>query len=207
MLDREQDQAGAQTVTEGRKVAQQWVLARARWEAEPLATFSDVAVWLGISKQGVQKHARLHGWRKRLDMPTLAARAHLKADEQTVGTMGQDADGSQTEAPQVVAPGPVFPGLSRPAIPADVTLAQARKIAGDAAVDERAELLTRHRREWGAVRNLAYAAIKSKDLIQARTAKTIAEAVKTIQDGERKSWGLDSGDEGPVKVVVVRGGS
>ncbi|MCY0856867.1 hypothetical protein [Cupriavidus sp. D39] len=43
-------------------------------------------------------------------------------------------------------------------------LAQARQVAADAAVDEPAELLTRHRREWRAVRNLAYAAIKSKSL-------------------------------------------
>lgn len=75
-------------------------------------------------------------------------------------------------------------------------------------MDARAELLTRHRREWGAVRNLAYTAMKSKgDLTDARRAKTAAEAIKTIQDGERKAWGLDSGDDGPVKVVVQRGGA
>lgn len=57
------------------------------------------------------------------------------------------------------------------------------------------------------MRNLAYLAIKEKDLTKARTAKTAAEAVKTIQDGERKAWGLDSGDDDkPVKVVVERRG-
>jgi hypothetical protein len=121
--------------------------------------------------------------------------------------MERDADGRQPQTPQVVAPGPVFAGLSHPVLPADAPPEQAHQITSAAAIDARAELLTRHRREWGAVRNLAYAAIKSKDLMEARTAKTVAEAVKTIQDGERKAWGLDSGDEGPVKVTVVRGGT
>jgi hypothetical protein len=192
-------------VAQCKKEVQQWVLARARWEAEPQMTFSDVAVLLGFSKQAVAKHAKRCGWHKRLDMPTLVAKAHAKADEATVGTMEHDADGSQPQTPQVVAPGHIFPGLSCPALPADAAPEQARQITADAAVDARAELLTRHRREWGAVRNLAYTAIKSKDLLEARTAKTVAEAVKTLQDGERKAWGLESGDEGPVKVTVVRG--
>ncbi|MCY0856872.1 hypothetical protein [Cupriavidus sp. D39] len=193
-------------MAEVRKEGQQWVLARARWEAEPQMTFSDVAVLVGVSKQAVSKHAKRCGWHKHLDMPTLVAKAHAKADEQTVRTIEQDAGGSQAEARQVVAPSMFFAGLSRPALPADASHEQARQITTDAAVDARAELLTRHRREWGAVRNLAYDSIKSKDLDKARTAKTAAEAVKTIQDGERKAWGLDSGDEGPVKVTVVRGG-
>ncbi|MGT2509758.1 hypothetical protein [Cupriavidus basilensis] len=203
MLGMEQGQSGAMVVAEVRKETQQWVLARARWEAEPQMTFSDVALLLGISKQAVAKHAQQFDWRRRLDMPTIAARAHEKADR----AIEQDADRSQPQAPQVVAPSPVFAKLSRHEIPADATLEQARKISQDAAIDERVELLTRHRREWGAVRNLAYAAIKSKDLMEARTAKTVAEAIKTLQDGERKAWGLDSGEEGPVKVTVVRGGA
>lgn len=194
-------------MAEERKEAQQWVLARARWEAEPQLTFSDVAVLLGISKQAVAKHAQRFGWRQRLDMPTLIAKAHAKADEETVGTMAHDADGSHAETPQVVAPRPISPALSRPVLPADAPPEQAHQITSDAAIDARAELLTRHRREWGAVRNLAYTAIKSKDLMEARTAKTVAEAVKTLQDGERKAWGLDSGDDGPVKVTVIRGGT
>lgn len=194
-------------MAEVRKEAQQWVLARARWEAEPQMTFSDVAVLLGISKQAVAKHAQRFGWRQRLDMPTLIAKAHAKADKETVRTMERDADTSHAETPQVVAPGPIFAGLSRPIIPADASPEEAHQITSAAAIDARAELLTRHRREWGAVRNLAYTAIKSKDLMEARTAKTVAEAVKTLQDGERKAWGLDSGDEGPVKVTVVRGGT
>lgn len=184
-----------------RKEAQRWVLARARWEAEPQMTFSDVAVHLGFSKQAVAKHAQQFGWRRRLDMPTIAARAHEKADR----AIEQDSCESRVQAPQVVASGPVLARLSHHEIPADATLEQARKISQEAAIDERVELLTRHRREWGAVRSLAYASIKSKDLIEARTAKTVAEAVKTLQDGERKAWGLDAGDEGPVKVIVQRG--
>lgn len=194
-------------MAQGKKEAQQWVLARARWEAEPQMTFSDVAVLLGISKQAVAKHAQRFGWRQRLDMPTLIAKAHAKADEEIVRSMERDADASHAETPRVVAPGPVFAGLSRPVLPADAPPKQAHQITSAAAIDARAELLTRHRREWGAVRNLAYDAIKSKDLDKARTAKTAAEAVKTIQDSERKAWGLDSGDDGPVKVTVIRGGT
>ncbi|WP_152561943.1 hypothetical protein [Cupriavidus sp. SK-3] len=91
----------------------------------------------------------------------------------------------------VVDSGSVSDRLSRLAIPADTTLGQARQNAGNAAVNERAELLTRDRREWSAVRNLACDAIRSKGLDpeKARTVKTAAEAVKTIQDGERRAWG------------------
>lgn len=194
-------------VAAGKKEPQRWILARARWEAEPQATFSDVAGWLGISKQGVQKHAKLYGWQKRLDMQTLATKAHLKADAQCVEAMEQDADDGPMQAPRVVAPAPVSSRLSNPSIPTDATLDQARQISDDAAVDERVEVLARHRREWSAVRALAYTAIKERDLTKARTAKTAAEAVKTIQDGERKAWGLDSGDERPVRVIVERLGT
>lgn len=191
-------------VAAGKKEPQRWILARARWEAEPQATFSDVAGWLGISKQGVQKHAKSFGWQKRLDMQTLATRAHLKADAQCDGTIEQDAGDGQPQALQVVAPGTFSSGLSKPSIPTDATLEQARQISEDAAVDERVELLARHRREWNAVRKLTYAAIETGDLTDARMAKTTAEAVKTVQDGERKAWGLDSGDERPAKVIVER---
>ncbi|CAG9168141.1 hypothetical protein LMG23994_01319 [Cupriavidus pinatubonensis] len=190
-----------------RKEEQRWVAARVRWEAEPLATFSDVAIWLGFSKQAVSKHAQQFGWRRTTDMPTLIARAHAKADEQTVGAMEQDAGASQAHALQVVAPGHAFEQLSRPENSAEPAHEHADKNTSDSAIAARAELLTRHRREWGAVRSVTYAAIKSKDLMEARTAKTVAEAVKTIQDGERKAWGLDAGDDGPVKVTVVRGGT
>ncbi len=191
-------------MAEVKREGDKWLEARARWEADPKLTFGDLAESLGVSKQAASQHAKKYGWAKRLDMPAIAARAHERADR----AIEQDSVGSSANAADVYAPRPFSsPAGVRPAISPDASPDEAAQAAADAAVDARAELLTRHRREWGAVRNLAYAAIKEKDLTRARTAKTAAEAVKVIQDGERKAWGLDSGEEGPVKVIVERRGA
>ena len=190
-------------MAQGKDEGAKWIEARARWEAEPKLTYGDLAESLGISKQAVSQHAKKWGWAKRLDMPTIAARAHEKADR----AIEQNPVGSSESESDVYARANFSPSVVRAPLSADATPEEAHQVAADAAVDARAELLTRHRREWTVVRNLAYLAIKEKDLTRARTAKTAAEAVKTIQDGERKAWGLDTGDDGPVKVVVQRGGA
>ena len=73
-------------------------------------------------------------------------------------------------------------------------------------MDARAQILTRHRQEWPAVRAQLYKAIKSTDYDQARTVKAAAEAMKVVQDGERKAWGIDAGgdDNKPTRIVIER---
>lgn len=183
-----------------------WLDARVRWAADPRMTFVDVGEMLGVSKQAVARHANRYGWAKGPDARAIAARAQVRADEMSAQGMAQDAEPGAPCDASVVASGPLLQRLSRTEIPADASSEQAHQAAVDASVDARAELLSRHRREWSAVRALAYSAIKSKGLEDARTAKTTAEALKVIQDAERKAWGLDTGEEGPVKVVVERRG-
>jgi hypothetical protein len=94
-------------------------------------------------------------------------------------------------------------GVALPPIPPDTREEDARRIAHEAAVQRRAEVLTTHRKEWVAVRTLAYASIKSKDSEAARHVKTVAESLKIVQEGERKAWGLDTEEKKPPAVTVT----
>ncbi len=62
-----------------------------------------------------------------------------------------------------------------------------------AAVEARTNIITRHRTEWNAPRQLAYEAVKTRDYNKAKLAKIAAETLKIVQEGERKAWGLDVG--------------
>lgn len=74
------------------------------------------------------------------------------------------------------------------------------------AVRKRAEILARHRNELNAVRQVTYAAIKSKDFELSKVGKINAEAITIIQNAERKAWGLDKGDgEGNHTIIIERG--
>ncbi|RMD61671.1 hypothetical protein D6833_07930 [Candidatus Parcubacteria bacterium] len=76
----------------------------------------------------------------------------------------------------------------------------------DVAVDLRARLLERHRKEWDGVRQRVYEALRNDDFEKAKLGKISAESIRIIQDGERKAWGLDVPAEqsGEVRVVVER---
>lgn len=181
-----------------------WSASRARWEAEPHCTFADIGETMGISKQAVAKHAKDYGWIKRLDREALAARAHRLADQHLAEQTPAAREIPAACAPSVVAENQKTIQLSPTTESPVATPEEAALLAEEAAVAARAELLTRHRREWSAARNLLYAAIKSKDYTEAKTAKTSAEAMKVVQEGERRAWGLDSGDEGKQTIVIER---
>ncbi len=72
------------------------------------------------------------------------------------------------------------------------------------AVDKRAEVLARHRREWDGARKRIYMAVKSGDDKEAKLGKLIAEALAVVQAGERKAWQLDE-KEAQTVVVIERG--
>ena len=76
----------------------------------------------------------------------------------------------------------------------------------EVAVDLRAKVLERHRKEWDGVRQRVYEALRSGDFDRAKLGKISAESIRIIQDGERKAWGLDVPAEqsGEVRVVVER---
>jgi hypothetical protein len=183
---------------------EQWTVARAIWESDPVVTFAEIAEDFGVTRQAVQLHARRHGWVKRLDKQTVSDLAHAAADSKLTGS---PADGSKP-AGSVVAD-TLEKRITRalPDLPLGASPEDAQKAAEAAAIDRRAEVLGTHRKELLAARTLLYGAIKSKVLDEAKQVKIAAEAMKIIQDAERKAWGLDSDEKGgrpQVQVIVHR---
>lgn len=74
---------------------------------------------------------------------------------------------------------------------------------------EREALLERHRKEWIAPRAMSTEAIQIRNqdplkaMERAKLAKITAETLKIVQDGERKSHGMDVGVDVPQGHVVV----
>lgn len=147
-----------------RLTAEQWAIARAKWEADPLVTFEELGKEYGVSKQAVQKRAKEGGWVRRADgMAQLAARAHAKADELVDRKV-------------------------------DAVVEHKRPEAEGSRVAVRAQILERHRNEMNASRKKVYEALQNGDFEKAKLAKITAEALQIIQSSERKSWGLDAAD-------------
>lgn len=160
-----------------RLTAEQWSLARAKWEADPIVTFEELGKEFGVSKQAVQKRAKDGGWVRRADnLAQMAARAHAKADASIDRQVDRGVD------------------LKRPE-------------AEDARVAARAAVLERHRTEMNASRKKVYEALTSGDFEKAKLAKITAEALQIIQASERKAWALDAGEQpgapGNNTVVVI----
>lgn len=172
-----------------------WAKGRMLWEADPTMTFADAAKVIGVSRQIVARRGKEEGWTKLSDQDELNRRAYDKADKAAL-TPTAAAAAAAVGGEGVDAPSPV-------AMPTDH-----ESIVAETATDLRANVITRHRKEWGVVRSMAYRAIQAQSFEQAKLAKISAEAVKIIQDGERKAWGLDAkeneGNTGAVKVVIER---
>lgn len=210
----------------------QWAAARAMWESDPRISLVQIAESLGVSRQAAQKRANTDGWRKREDMEEVARQAHERADQKIEEDVAPSRPvpkppepkpvksnaAVHTEPPSVVQKvktleanlrpvpsknGSHGLGAALPDIPPSMPEEDARRVAHEAAVQRRAEVLTTHRKEWLAVRQLAYAAIKGKDDAAARHVKTCSESLKIIQDGERKAWGLDADEKKPPSVQVI----
>lgn len=97
----------------------------------------------------------------------------------------------------------------------DVAAAEASKaLSVDHAVDIRAGVLDRHRKEWAAPRKLAYDAIQkanNKDVAgafeMAKLAKITAETLQIVQVGECRAFGLNEASrsqDGGTVVVIER---
>lgn len=157
-----------------RLTAEQWAVARAKWEADPVVTFEELAKEFGTSKQAVSKRAKDGGWVRKADnLAQMAARAHAKADKL----------------------------IDRQV---DKTVESKRADAEEQRVAVRAQVLERHRSEMNASRKKVYEALQGGDFERAKLAKITAEALQIIQNSERKSWGLDAGENaGGDKVIVI----
>jgi hypothetical protein len=145
-----------------------------------------VAEEVGLTKHAVTKACREEGWLKTHRNGELTPHAQAAADmfKARMSDFGPEA----SEEEKQLAVGEVIDKL---------------------AIDLRAEMLDRHRREWAAPRAMSAEAVRmretdpEKSFTRAKLAKITAETLKIIQDGERKAWGLDVGELPPGSVVVI----
>jgi len=154
---------------------------------------------LGIAKQSV--HARMKKdaaagdpWEKQQAMADIAARAQRIADRQARTTNAEAPAGKAETDSAVSKKADATPDVSDASPIPDA----------DTPVNQRAEVIARHRREWAVVRGLSGEAIKGRDFERAKLAKITSETIKIVQDGERRAWGLDALDpEKQAPVVVI----
>lgn len=183
-------------------VKERWLEQRMRWEADPTYTAAAVAAAMGVSPSAVSQRMKRDAWERVADPKELARRAADRADKAMAREAEQEA--AKQVAEQVTRE--AIEGVKGRAVEAEVAR---REQTVDVAVDMRARILERHRKEIDGVRNILYAAIRENNFEKAKLAKITSETTRNIQDIERKAWSLDSeGDQGNtdgvVKVVIER---
>lgn len=157
--------------------------AQALYESDPNITTTEIARQVGCAPRTLQDWAKDGGW-KRCTMP-MSNRAHMIADQFQVEleAIGPDPTPEQKEV------------IANVIIEKDAT-------------GQRAEVLSRHRKEWNTLRGMLYRAInegmKAKGFEAAKFAKISAENLTLIQNGERKAWGMDKGGDDDNVVVIDR---
>lgn len=169
--------------------------ARAIYEGRPGATCETAAAEVGVPYSTVKRWKAEDGWKPiPKALPELSARAGALADswKLKMSELGKPLDDEVAGAEA------------------------AREVAVDLAVDVRAQVLDRHRKEWAAPRNIAYQAIKEatgpgadvgKAFERAKLAKITSETLTLIQAGECKAFGITAdarGGDGATVVVVER---
>jgi hypothetical protein len=162
--------------------AERKAAARALFEGQPGATCETVAAEVGVPVGTVRRWKAEGGWRPAVKkLPELSARAGALADSFKVkmSELGKPMD-DEVAAAEV-----------------------AREVATDFAVDVRAQVLDRHRKEWAAPRKIAYDAIAKGDFERAKLAKISAETLTLIQMGECRAYGIKPEDKGDSRTVVV----
>lgn len=160
--------------------------ARALYEGTPGMTLKMLAEKTGLGKTTCERYANNEGWKKNHKFGDMTPEAQAAADrfERKMEEFGPEATAD------------------------DVSRAVA-EVVHEVAVDARAEMLDRHRREWAAPRAMSAEAVRMRDtdadkaFHRAKMAKITSETLKIIQDGERKAWGLDVGEVPPGSVVVI----
>lgn len=144
--------------------------SRALYEGTPGASLAWVSRETGVPLGTLKRWVREQQWRpatKRL--PDLSARAGMLADsfKTKMSELGKPLDDS-------------------------VAAAEAsRELADGFAVDVRAQVLDRHRKEWAAPRKLAYEAVSKRDFELAKLAKITSETLTLVQGGECKAYGIN----------------
>ncbi|MDH4557810.1 hypothetical protein E8F11_22000 [Pseudomonas sp. BN417] len=141
---------------------------------------------VGVSERTLKRWSAADGGWRRLTGPEITASAHQVANQvrRTVGELGPEVSTNQQQ------------------IAID-------KLAEDAAIDLRADVLARHRKEWSAARAISVDAVRLRDsdpekaFERAKLAKITAETLAIVQNGERRAWGLDVNEVPAATVVVI----
>lgn len=190
------DEAAAKLSTPERKAA-----ARALYEGQPGASCQTVATETGIPLSTIKRWRAEGNWQtinKRL--PDMTHRAAILADSFTKRLDPEN---------KAMSDNPVQDEAVADKI--------GRELAEDFAVDVRAQVLDRHRKEWAAPRKIAYAALQkgsqgsvAEAFEMAKLAKISSETLSLIQTGECRAYGISpesrAADDRTV-VVVQRGPS
>jgi len=170
-----------------------WAETRRHWEYDPdLPSFAQAAqrAFQGSALKAPGRsavHGRAHreGWeRKGASMSGVAVAAHRKADAIMDGL---DAGSVKKGSPE----GAALAALAR-----------------EESENARAEVIARHRSEWGVIGELVDEALQGRaaDPVEAfnraKLAKISAETLAIRQQGERKAWGLDM-PELPADLTVL----
>ena len=152
--------------------------AKALWEGDPNITKQQVAEEDGVPPRAIERWSHAEGWAKR--KADMSERAHAAADNYK-GKLSELGPEITTEQQQQAM----------------------TEAAEETAVQLRAKVLERHRKEWNIPRTLVNEAVKARNFDKAKLAKITSETLKIVQDAERKAWGIDSGPDGGGKVTVV----
>lgn len=169
--------------------------ARVLYEGDPSATIAKVAEQMGVTMKLVQRWraddaAAGRPWQKvQARMPDLQGRALQAAEalDTTLADTGQE--------------------LTDPKTSAEVAQTAAERFA----VDLRAQVLDRHKREWAGPRKIAYKAMQQADkgdtdaaFNTGRVAKVLAETLTLVQTGERRAHGIKDTDIDAPAFIIER---
>lgn len=182
--------------------------ARVIYEGTHGMTMHDLARQTGIAKGILGRQSRAENWIKQVKSGVTPEA--IAAGEKFVEWRKYEAEVAEKIGAPLDAPALDQPPVETPPAPAVVqaefqTPGEAKAIAAQV----RDEVLERHRKEWAAPRALSAEAVRMRDsdpmkaYERARLAKMTAETLKIVQDGERKSLGLDQIDTPPGGYTVV----
>jgi Phage terminase small subunit len=156
--------------------------ARVIFEGRPGATCEDVAAETGVPVGTVRRWKALYKWKPAVQrLPNMSRQA------------GEIANSFKVKMSELGKP------LSDEVAAAEV----ASELANTAALDVRAKVIDRHRKEWSAPRKLAYEAIQSGDFERAKLAKITSETLTLIQSGECRAYGIDFKSKGDEATTIV----
>lgn len=151
-----------------------WSYLRFRYESDPAFRIADIARAVGQDRSAISKRVKREKWTRvgfsKSDEVAVRQQAHDRADEKA------EANPMPLQA---IDHGP-------------------SPVAVKSAVEMRADMLDRHRREWNLPRNHIYSAMNeaktnpAKGFEMAKMAKITAEAFSIIHQNERKAWNIDN---------------